>query len=120
MRAARAAIDESGAGAVLTARSEGFAWGRPDPDQTVRRLVTYAEAGADCLCAPFLTSLDRAAVVAAGAEAAAIGGRRISVRGMLAKTAWRGFLAAAHEIADQGTFAQLAGVPDLNAPLGPG
>ena len=136
VRAARAAIDESGTGVVLTARSEGFVWGRPDLDEAVRRLVAYAEAGADCLYAPFLTSLDQAGAIVAAvapkpvnllinspfatvAEAAAIGVRRISVGGMLAKTAWRGFLAAAHEIAEQGTFSQLAGLPDLNALLGP-
>lgn len=42
--AARAAIDESGTGVVLTARSEGFVVGRPDLAETVRRLQAYAEA----------------------------------------------------------------------------
>ncbi len=136
VRAARAAIDESGTGVVLTARSEGFVWGRPDIDEAVRRLVAYAEAGADCLYAPFLTSLDEARAIVAAvapkpvnllinapfatvAEAAAAGVRRISVGGMLAKTAWRGFLTAAREIAERGTFSQLTDLPDLNSLPGP-
>ena len=52
VRAARRAIDESGTGIVLTGRSEGFVRGRPDIDETIRRLRAYAEAGADCLYAP--------------------------------------------------------------------
>ena len=136
VRAARAAIDDSGTGVVLTARSEGFVWDRPDIEETIRRLSAYAEAGADCLYAPFITSLDHvSAIVAAVApkpvnllihtpfttvsEAAGLGVRRISVGGMLAKTAWRGFLDAARQIAEQGTFSQFVGLPDLNALLGP-
>src|SRR4029453_3059664 len=52
IRGARRAIDESGTGVVLTGRSEGFVVGRPDLDETIRRLRAYAEAGADCLYAP--------------------------------------------------------------------
>ncbi len=52
VRAARRAIDESGTGIVLTGRSEGFVCGRPDIDETIRRLRAYSEAGADCLYAP--------------------------------------------------------------------
>lgn len=52
MTAARRAIDESGTGILLTGRSEGFACGRPDIDETIRRLRAYAEAGADRLYAP--------------------------------------------------------------------
>src|SRR5205085_7024488 len=64
--AARQAIDESGTGVVLTARSEGFIAGRPDIAETVRRLTAYAEAGADCLYAPGIqTPADIAAVVTA-------------------------------------------------------
>lgn len=136
IRAARAAIDESGTGLVLTARSEGFVWDRPDIDETIRRLVAYAEAGADCLYAPWLTSLDHVASIVAAvspqpvnlvihrpfttvAEAAAVGVRRISVGGALAKAAWRGFLDAAHEIAERGTFSQLAGLPDVDGLMAP-
>jgi 2-methylisocitrate lyase-like PEP mutase family enzyme len=123
--AARRAIDESGTGMVLTARSEGFIVGRPDLNETIRRLTAYAEAGADCLYAPGLrTKADIAAVVGAVApkpvnvlvggdfttvaELAAMGVRRISVGGALARTAWTGFIQAATEMARQGTFTGLA------------
>jgi 2-methylisocitrate lyase-like PEP mutase family enzyme len=136
IRAARAAIDDSGTGVVLTARSEGFVWDRPDIDETTRRLSAYAEAGADCLYAPWITSLDHVSAIVAAvspkpvnliihtpfttvAEAAQLGVRRISVGGMLAKTAWRGFLDAAKEIAEQGTFSQFAELPNLNGLLEP-
>jgi 2-methylisocitrate lyase-like PEP mutase family enzyme len=136
IRAARAAIDDSGTGVVLTARSEGFVWGRPDLEETIRRLSAYAAAGADCLYAPFITSLDDVSAIVAAvspkpvnllihtpfttvAEAAGLGVRRISVGGMLAKVAWRGFLDAAKEIAEQGTFSRFGGLPDLNGLLGP-
>jgi 2-methylisocitrate lyase-like PEP mutase family enzyme len=135
IRAARQAIDETGTGILLTGRSEGFVVGRPDLDETIRRLKAYAEAGADCLYAPRLTTAEEvSAVVAAAAgkpvnllanapfitvlEAAALGVRRISVGGTLARTAWRGFLEAAQEIADQGTFTRFEGLPSVDALLG--
>jgi 2-methylisocitrate lyase-like PEP mutase family enzyme len=125
MRAARRAIDESGTRVLLTGRSEGFIVGRPDLAETIRRLTAYAEAGADCLYAPGLrTMADIKAVVDAVApkpvnalvgsdfatvdELARIGVRRISVGGALARAAWTGFIAAATEIAEQGTFTGLA------------
>lgn len=134
IRAARAAIDSSGTGVVLTARTEGFVWDRPDIDDAVRRLSAYAEAGADCLYAPWISSHEHVAAIVTAvapkpvnllvnkpfitlAEATALGVRRISVGGMLAKTAWRGFLAAATEIAEQGTFSAFADLPDLNTLL---
>ena len=52
IRAARRAIDESGTGVLLTGRSEGFIAGRPDLGETIRRLLAYPEAGAECLYAP--------------------------------------------------------------------
>ena len=124
VRAARAAIDKSGTGVLLTARSEGFLVGRPDIGETIRRVAAYAAAGADCLYAPGLRSMSdiRAVVkavapkpvnVLAGsdfttvAELAAAGVRRISVGGALARAAWTGFLAAATEIAENGTFSAL-------------
>ena len=133
--AARRAIDESGTGVVLTGRSEGFVAGRPDIDETVRRLRAYADAGADCLYAPRIAELeDVSAVVAAVspkpvnllinmpfitvAEAAELGVRRISVGGTLARTAWGGFLAAAQEIADDGTFSRFDGLPNVDGLLG--
>jgi methylisocitrate lyase len=125
IEAARRAIDDSGTGVLLTARSEGFIAGRPDLDETIRRLIAYGEAGADCLYAPGLrTSADITAVVNAVAprpvnvlassdfttvaELTAMGVRRISVGGALARTAWAGFLQAAKEIAEHGTFTNLA------------
>src|SRR3974390_27684 len=54
VRAARAAIDRAGGEVVFTARSEGFLVGRPDIDETIRRLKAFAAAGADCLYAPGL------------------------------------------------------------------
>ncbi len=124
VKAARAAIDKSGTGVLLTARSEGFLVGRPDIGETIRRLSAYAAAGADCLYAPGLRSIgDIKAVVGAVApkpvnvlagsdfttvaELAAAGVRRISVGGALARTAWTGFLAAAKEIAEKGGFSAL-------------
>jgi 2-methylisocitrate lyase-like PEP mutase family enzyme len=135
IRAARRAIDETGTGVVLTGRSEGFVAGRPDLDETIRRLKAYADAGADCLYAPGITTTEQiSAVVEAVApkpvnllihapfatvsEAAALGVRRISVGGALARTAWSGFLAAAREIASEGTFTRLEGLPDVNALFG--
>lgn len=125
IRAARQALDATKTGIVLTARSEGFIVGRPDLGETIRRLVAYAEAGADCLYAPGLRTADQiAAVVTAvapqpvnvlvgsdfttAAALAAAGVRRISVGGALARAAWGGFLQAAREIAEHGTFTHLA------------
>ena len=124
IRAARRAIDDSGAGVLLTGRSEGFIVGRPDLAETVRRLTAYAEAGAECLYAPGIhATSDIATVVravaphsvnvlagsdfATVAELARLGVRRISVGGALARAAWTGFLQAATEIADLGTFCNL-------------
>ena len=134
IRAARAALDRAGSAVLLTGRSEGFIVGRPDLKETVRRLTAYADAGADCLYAPGIrTRDDIVAVVQAvspkpvnvlvGAdfvtvqELASMGVRRISVGGALARAAWTGFLAAAKEIANDGTFTELGkAIPfaDLN------
>jgi len=65
MSAARGAIDESGTGLVLTGRSEGFVCGKPDIDETIRRLSAYAEAGADCLYAPRIDKLEHVAAIVA-------------------------------------------------------
>jgi 2-methylisocitrate lyase-like PEP mutase family enzyme len=129
IRAARRAVDESGTGVLLTGRSEGFVVGRPDLEETIRRLQAYAEAGADCLYAPFIDTSEQISAIVASvapkpvnllvhkpfitvADAAALGVRRISVGGSLARVAWAGFLAAAEEIAEQGTFARLAELPN--------
>ncbi len=132
VRAARAAIDDSGTRVVLTARSEGFVVGRPDIDETIRRLRAYAEAGADCLYAPRISSVEHVIAIVAAvspkpvnllvnapfitvAEAAALGARRISVGGTLARTAWGGFLQAAKEIIEAGTFTCFQDLPDVDA-----
>jgi 2-methylisocitrate lyase-like PEP mutase family enzyme len=132
VRAARRAIDQSGTGIVLTGRSEGFVVGRPDLDETIRRLSAYAEAGADCLYAPRIGTVEQVAAIVAAvspkpvnllinapfitvAEAAALGVRRISVGGTLARVAWAGFLQAAQEMAEAGTFSRFERLPDVDA-----
>src|SRR5207244_12032426 len=66
VKLARAAIDKSGTGVLLTARSEGFLVGLPDLGETIRRLAAYAAAGAECLYAPGLRTIgDIKAVVEA-------------------------------------------------------
>jgi 2-methylisocitrate lyase-like PEP mutase family enzyme len=132
VQAARQAIDESGTGVVLTGRSEGFVCGRPDIDETIRRLRAYADAGADCLYAPRIDNVEHVAAIVSAVspkpvnllinapfitvtEAANLGVRRISVGGTLARAAWRGFLEAANEIADEGTFSRFEQLPDVEA-----
>lgn len=131
VRAARVAIDQSGTDIVLTGRSEGFVCGRPNIGETIRRLSAYAEAGADCLYAPRIEAIEHIAAVVAAvsprpvnllinapfitvAEAADLGVRRISVGGTLARTAWAGFLEAAREIADEGTFSHFERLPNVD------
>ena len=132
VRAARAAACQEGENLVLTARTEGFIVGAPDLAETIRRLTAYSEAGADCLYAPGLRTLDEIDAVvqavspkpinvlvgsdfATVATLAGVGVRRISVGGALARAAWGGFLAAAQEIAEEGTFTLLSGA----TPFGP-
>jgi 2-methylisocitrate lyase-like PEP mutase family enzyme len=124
IRAARAAIDASGRGLVLTARCEAFLVGGADLQETIHRLNAYAAAGAECVYAPGIRKLadieqlvNAVAPVAVNvlvgsdfttvAELARLGVRRISVGGALARAAWTGFFTAAREIAEQGTFAAL-------------
>jgi 2-methylisocitrate lyase-like PEP mutase family enzyme len=136
MRAARRAIDQAGGDTLLVGRAECFLVGRPDLDETIARLKAYAAAGADCLYAPGIRTRDQiAAVVAAVAPkpvnlligspseltlsaAAALGVRRVSVGGALARCAWAGFMRAAKLIADEGRFDAFAGAAsgaDLDA-----
>jgi len=132
--AARSAIDKTGSGVLLTGRSEGFFVGRPDIQETIKRLEAYAAAGADCLYAPSIrTKEDIVAVVKAVApkpvnllvhgnwitvaQAAEWGVRRISIGGALARKTWNALTTAAQEIAEHGTFSSMAwtGAPvDLN------
>ncbi len=122
IRAARAAIDKAGGDTLLVGRAECFLVGRPDLAETIARLQAYSNAGADCLYAPGLrTREDIAAVVAAVAprpfnlllgwateltlrDVAALGVRRVSVGGALARSAWGGFMRAARLIAEEGRF----------------
>jgi methylisocitrate lyase len=121
IRAARKAIDADRSDVLLVGRCEAFLWGMPDLKLTIDRLQAYAEAGADCLYAPGLKSKDDIAAAVKAVhpkpfnlligwpglsvtEAADLGVRRISVGGALARAAWGGFMRAANEIANKGTF----------------
>jgi 2-methylisocitrate lyase-like PEP mutase family enzyme len=134
IRAAREAIDASGVPVVLTARCEAALVGHPSPMPVILdRLVAFAEAGADCLYAPGLSSVeDIRAVVAAVAplpvnvlagergpvstvaELADLGVRRVSLGSALARAAWGGFLRAARAL-EEGSFAGLAGAEPYGA-----
>ena len=122
IKAARKAIGDSGT--MLVGRCEAYLWGVTDLKLVIDRLTAYADAGADCLYAPGLkTREDIAAVVKAvhpkpfnlligGSglslqQAADLGVRRISVGGSLARAAWGGFMRAAKEMAEKGTFSEL-------------
>lgn len=120
--AARAAIDRNGGDTLLVGRAENFLVGRADLDDTIARLKAYSAAGADCLYAPGINKPEQiTAIVQAVApkpvnlligtpmglsvkDAEALGVRRISVGGSLARAAWGGFLRAAKLIADEGRF----------------
>src|SRR6266567_4647191 len=82
IKAARSAIDADNSGVLLVGRCEGFLVGQADLNVVIDRLQAYAEAGD-------------------------LGVRRISVGGSLARTAWGGFMRAAREIAEKGTFTEL-------------
>jgi 2-methylisocitrate lyase-like PEP mutase family enzyme len=138
VRAARNAIDESKTRVVLTARCEAWLVGHPEPLDTARkRLVAFAEAGADCLYAPGVREpneikelvkavaptplnvlVSRPSEKLSVARLTDLGVRRISVGSALAAVAWGAFLRAAREIAESGTFDSLSGaVPfaEINA-----
>jgi 2-methylisocitrate lyase-like PEP mutase family enzyme len=122
IRAARRAIDTAGGDTLLVGRAECYLVGRPHLPETIQRLQAYAGAGADCLYAPGIrTREDISAVVAALApkpinvlvsgasnftvqDLAALGVRRVSVGGALARSAWGGFMRAADLLAKQGKF----------------
>lgn len=126
MRAARKAIDKAGGDTLLVGRAECFLVGRPDLDETIRRLNAYAQAGADCLYAPGIRTPDQIRALVAGVapkpfnllvgaaigltmqEIAALGVRRVSVGGALARSAWGGFMRAAKLIAEEGRFDDFA------------
>jgi 2-methylisocitrate lyase-like PEP mutase family enzyme len=118
MKAARRAIDETGGDTLLVGRAENFFAGVPDLDDAIARLKAYADAGADCLYAPGIKTREQIeAVVKAVApkpvnlliggvseftmkDVAALGVRRISVGGGLARAAWGGFMRASKGLAE--------------------
>ena len=123
IKAAREAIGNSGV--LLVGRAEGYLVGRENIDQVIRRLVAYSEAGADCLYAPGFKEREHIkAIVSAVApkpsniligsaigltmkDAASLGARRVSVGGAFARAAWGGFIRAAKELIEKGTFDNL-------------
>lgn len=127
MRAARAAIDRAGGDVILVGRAECFLVGQEDLAEVVRRLQAYAEAGADCLYAPGIRTREEITTVVQAVapkpvnvlisgpggltipEAAALGVRRVSVGGALARAAWGGFIRAARQLAEHGTFDGFSG-----------
>lgn len=126
VRAARAAIDASGTGLVLTARCEAFLVGHPEPLRTaLDRLVAFAEAGAECFFAPGASDADSIAAIVKAvaprpvnvlmsapglslARLADLGVRRVSVGSALARVGWGAFIRAATSIARTGSFDALA------------
>jgi 2-methylisocitrate lyase-like PEP mutase family enzyme len=122
IRAARKAIDKAGGDTLLIGRAECFLVGQPDMEQTTGRLRAYANAGADCLYAPGIRSTEQISAVVTAvapkpvnlliglkaeldlAQIAALGVRRVSVGGALARVAWGGFMRAATLIMEQGSF----------------
>jgi len=139
MRAARRAIDKAGGDTLLVGRAEGFLWGRPDLEEAILRLKAYSDAGADCLYAPGIRTPEqiRAVVDAVAPKPvnllvgstseltmqaiAALGVRRVSVGGALARAAWSGFMRAARILAEEGRFegfADAASGKELNSLFG--
>ena len=122
--AARAAIDADKSPVMLVARCEGFLTGESNLDATIKRLVGFAEAGADCLYAPGIRTAEQIGAVVKAvapkpvnvlvvspdmkvAELAGLGVRRISLGGALAAAAWGGFMRTSREILENGTFSEL-------------
>ena len=111
---------------LLTARAENFLWGRPDLDDTIRRLQAFSAAGAEVLFAPGLPSLEAIRLVCSSVdkpvnavmgfqgsvysldELQAAGVKRVSVGGSFARAALGALLRAAREVKDHGTFGYAA------------
>jgi len=127
--AARAAIDDTGTGVLLTARAECYLVGHPEPFQeAMRRLQAFAAAGADVLYAPGISQREEIQALVAAlspkpvnllmsrntglhvADLAGLGVRRISVGSSLSRAAWTAFLHAAELIAKEGSFAGFDGL----------
>jgi 2-methylisocitrate lyase-like PEP mutase family enzyme len=128
VRATRDAIDKAGGDVVFTARTEGFIHNRPDLDETIRRVKAFVDAGADCLYSPGIKTREQIeATIKAVApkpinflnhgafgytvnDLAALGVRRISVGGTMARVAMHAFIQSARQIAQDGKFDSFAGV----------
>jgi 2-methylisocitrate lyase-like PEP mutase family enzyme len=128
VRAARDAVDKAGGDVIFTARTEGFIRNRPNLDETIRRLKAFADAGADCLYSPGIKIREEImATIKAVApkpinflnsgsfgytvnDLAALGVRRISVGGTLARVAMHALVQSARQIAQEGKFDSFAGV----------
>jgi len=122
VRAAAAAARSLPFAFTLTARAENYLHGHPDIKDTIARLQSYQEAGADVLYAPGLStkediaavvsSVDRPVNVVMGlrgvqlslADLAAIGVRRVSIGSSLFRATLGAFLRAAREMGEHGTF----------------
>lgn len=122
IKAAAEAARATGFAFTLTARAENYLHGRPDLDDTIRRLKAYEDAGADVLMAPGLPDLAAVKAVCAAltkpynfmvgirgksstvAELAAAGVRRISLATSLYRAAMTGLVTAAREAKEHGTF----------------
>jgi 2-methylisocitrate lyase-like PEP mutase family enzyme len=123
LQEARAVLDEYGPDApMLIGRAENFSVGNPDLEDTIVRLRAYADAGADVLYAPGVSTREEIAALVDAvhpkplnvlvgpdtaltfAEIASLGVRRISVGAALARSAWGGFMRAAQAIAEDGRF----------------
>lgn len=132
--AAAEAARKLGFGFMLTARTENFLRGRPDLDDTIRRLQAFEKAGADVLMAPGLPDLAAVRAVCAAvskpvnfmagikgksfsvAELEACGVKRISLATSLYRAAMSGLIDAAREVKDKGSFGYLEraiSTPDL-------
>ena len=136
IRAARAAIDRAGGDVVFTGRAECFLVGRPDLGETIKRLKAYADAGADCLYAPGIRTREQIEAVVKAvapkpvnllmpanlgftvADVTAMGVRRISVGGTLARVGWGAVIHSAKQMLNEGKFGDFATAaphPDLMA-----
>jgi 2-methylisocitrate lyase-like PEP mutase family enzyme len=111
---------------LLTARTENFLWGRPDLDDTIRRLQAFSAVGADVLYAPGLPNLEAIRTICSAVdkpvnvvmglqgatftveELAEAGVKRVSVGGSLARAALGAVVRAATEMKEHGTFTYAA------------
>ncbi|MGE0502753.1 MAG: isocitrate lyase/phosphoenolpyruvate mutase family protein [Rhizobiaceae bacterium] len=112
---------------VLTARAENFLHGRPDLDDTIKRLQAFQEAGADVLYAPGLADIEKVSAVCSAvtrpvnvlavpgfsmAELAVAGAKRVSLGSKLTTYAFGMLETASREMLKDGTFGfSRAGMP---------